>query len=348
VNEQKTRLYKVKILKKAPSPFSLLQERESEMKTWERNFKKKNSNSPLPGWDSENDEDLCQENKHIKKGFQKDALGIYLESLDKLPPLTEEEEKKTAELTRKGSLQARKKLVSHNLRLVVSIAKRYIGKGLSFLDLIQEGNIGLIKGVEKFDPSKGFRFSTYSSWWVRQAITRALCEKVRTIRLPVHVVEQINKFRKISGEDSQGREISKEEISEALGVKESYIDLLEKYRVRTNLFSLDLKVSQETEDGADLHSLIKDEESDKLNNYLEGEELSGEFSKMLTKKLTCEERTVIELYFGLGSREKHSLKEISQIMRVSYKQVRRITSSSFKKLRRSLGSLKTFRLTYIN
>ena len=259
-----------------------------------------------------------------------DPVKAYLKEIGRVPLLTAEEEAELARRARAGDEAARRALSECNLRLVVSIAKRYVGRGMLFLDLIQEGNLGLIKAVEKFDYRKGYKFSTYATWWIRQSITRAIADQGRTIRIPVHLVESINRVKKTAGEllRKNGREPTVEEI--AVRVE------MEPARVRELLQLSQEPVSLETpvgeEEDAHLEDFIRDDEAgipvDEAGRQLLRRELLN-----VLKSLTPREERVIALRFGLEDGRARTLEELGQEFHVTRERVRQIEAKALRKLR---------------
>ena len=236
--------------------------------------------------DLEREEELSDEELAITAenvdAFADDSVRLYLREIGKIPLLTPEEEAELAQRIVKGDKKAKDKMVESNMRLVVSIAKRYGGRGLDFLDLIQEGNTGLLRAVEKFDPDKGFKFSTYATWWVRQAITRAIADQARTIRIPVHMVETINKVlrttRKLTSE--LNREPTNEEIAEALGMDADKIDYV--MRIKQDIASLDASVGREGDDeDSVLGDFVEDEERDSPEEAASNQILKEQLSEII-------------------------------------------------------------------
>ncbi len=261
-----------------------------------------------------------------------DGTKFYLKHLNKIPLLKAQEEIEIARLVKAGSIDAKKKLIQHNLRLVVSIAKKYINKGLPFLDLIQEGNLGLIRAAEKFDPTRGFRFSTYATWWIKQGITRALSDKSRLVRLPVHMVEQMNQMAKMSEKVSLtiGRELSEEELSVLTDLPVQQVKKLLSHRQAP--VSLDLKISDDDGEGV-LQDLVPDENLASLDQEVFSKDLSETIHETLATYLTAQERKIVELHYGLSGVEKYTLREIAEIIDISHDQARRIQAAALKKLR---------------
>ena len=259
-----------------------------------------------------------------------DPVKAYLKEIGQVPLLSAEEEQTLARAARAGDADARRRLSEANLRLVVSVAKRYAGRGLPFLDLIQEGNLGLMKAAEKFEPDRGFKFSTYATWWIRQSITRAIADQGRTIRIPVHLVEHINRVRKTAGEllRKNGREPTAEEI--AVRVE------MEPARVRELLQLSQEPVSLETpvgeEEDAHLEDFIRDDEAgipvDEAGRQLLRRELLN-----VLKSLTPREERVIALRFGLEDGRARTLEELGQEFHVTRERVRQIEAKALRKLR---------------
>ena len=259
-----------------------------------------------------------------------DSIKLYLKQLSSIPLLTQEEEIILAKKVQTGDINAKKELVKRNLRLVVSIAKRYINRGLSFLDLIQEGNLGLIKGAEKFDPKRGFKFSTYATWWVRQAITRALSDKSRTIRIPVHMIESMNKFKKAIRDLTLaiGRQPKEEEIANLLNIDVEQIQNI--------INSMQLPVSIDSpisdSDNGDLKEVIENKFTEEPCDYIANEDLRYEIEDSLLL-LNPKEKTVVELRYGLQDGEKRTLKEVGEFLGIPYTRARQLQASALKKLR---------------
>ena len=259
-----------------------------------------------------------------------DPVKAYLKEIGQVPLLSAEEEQTLARAARAGDADARRRLSEPNLRLVVSVAKRYAGRGLPFLDLIQEGNLGLMKAAEKFEPDKGFKFSTYATWWIRQSITRAIADQGRTIRIPVHLVEHINRVRKTAGEllRKNGREPTAEEIAVRLE--------MEPDRVRELLQLAQEPVSLETpvgeEEDAHLEDFIQDEEAgipvDEAGRQLLRRELMS-----VLKSLTPREERVITLRFGLDDGRPRTLEELGKEFNVTRERIRQIEAKALRKLR---------------
>ena len=280
-------------------------------------------------FDSEHDED--DESLLSVDGINiDDPVKVYLKEIGRVPLLNPEEEVELAERMAKGDPAARKRLSEANLRLVVSIAKRYVGRGMQFLDLIQEGNLGLIKAVEKFDHTKGFKFSTYATWWIRQAITRAIADQARTIRIPVHMVETINKVKKVSSQllHKNGHDPSAEEIAEELDMP---IDKVrEIMRVAQEPVSLETPIGEEED--SHLGDFIEDSDApapaDAASHTLLKEQLEDVLST-----LTPREKKVLELRFGLEDGRNRTLEEVGKEFNVTRERIRQIEAKALRKLR---------------
>lgn len=266
-----------------------------------------------------------------------DPVRMYLKEIGKVNLLTAEEEIELAKRMEEGDESAKKRLAEANLRLVVSIAKRYVGRGMLFLDLIQEGNLGLIKAVEKFDYSKGYKFSTYATWWIRQAITRAIADQARTIRIPVHMVETINKLIRVSRQllQEKGREPTPEEISEAMDMP---VD-----RVREIL-----KISQEP---VSLETPIGEEEDSHLGDFIQDDNVpvpadAAAFTLLkeqlveVLSTLTDREQKVLRLRFGLDDGRARTLEEVGKEFNVTRERIRQIEAKALRKLRHPSRSRK--------
>lgn len=266
-----------------------------------------------------------------------DPIREYLKEIGSIPLLSPEEEFELARRKSAGDIQAGKKLVEANLRLVVSIAKRYSGRGMSFLDLVQEGNIGLMKAVEKFDYTKGYRLSTYATWWVKQSVTRSLADQSRTIRLPVHMVEAVNRIRRAQRALSVrlGREPSNEEIAAEVSMTEK--------RVTELLQAADDTVSLETpvgdEDGSNLGDFVADGSTASTEEKAESVFLREEIDEML-KGLSSREREVIILRFGLETGHPMTLEEVGKRFGVTRERIRQIETAALRKLRNPSRSKK--------
>ena len=299
-----------------------------------------NGNDIGPDDDSnlKDDEDDIDIDLSIPEGINiDDPVRMYLKEIGRVPLLSADEEIKLAKRMEDGDLEAQKRLAEANLRLVVSIAKRYVGRGMLFLDLIQEGNLGLIKAVEKFDYNKGYKFSTYATWWIRQAITRAIADQARTIRIPVHMVETINKLIRVSRQllQSLGREPSPEEIAKEMDVS---VD-----RVREIM-----KIAQEP---VSLETPIGEEEDYHLGDFIEDHDapapaeaasfvLLKEQLEDVLDTLTEREEKVLRLRFGLDDGRARTLEEVGQNFGVTRERIRQIEAKALRKLRHPSRSKK--------
>ena len=299
-----------------------------------------NGNDIGPDDDSnlKDDEDDIDIDLSIPEGINiDDPVRMYLKEIGRVPLLSADEEIKLAKRMEDGDLEAQKRLAEANLRLVVSIARRYVGRGMLFLDLIQEGNLGLIKAVEKFDYNKGYKFSTYATWWIRQAITRAIADQARTIRIPVHMVETINKLIRVSRQllQSLGREPSPEEIAKEMDVS---VD-----RVREIM-----KIAQEP---VSLETPIGEEEDSHLGDFIEDHDapapaeaasfvLLKEQLEDVLDTLTEREEKVLRLRFGLDDGRARTLEEVGQNFGVTRERIRQIEAKALRKLRHPSRSKK--------
>lgn len=288
--------------------------------------------------DEDNEEEEIKEDLSVPKGINvDDPVRMYLKEIGKIDLLTGEEEVKLAKRMQEGDEIAKKKLAEANLRLVVSIAKRYVGRGMLFLDLIQEGNLGLMKAVEKFDYEKGFKFSTYATWWIRQAITRAIADQARTIRIPVHMVETINKLVRIQRHLVQelGRDPTPEEIGKEMG--------MEVERVREIM-----KIAQEP---VSLETPIGEEEDSHLGDFIPDDEVlapaeAATFTMLreqlidVLDSLTSREQKVLRLRFGLDDGRARTLEEVGKEFEVTRERIRQIEAKALRKLRHPSRSKK--------
>lgn len=266
-----------------------------------------------------------------------DPIREYLKEIGSIPLLTQEQEQDLAKRKSEGDAEAGKKLVEANLRLVVSIAKRYTGRGMSFLDLVQEGNIGLMKAVEKFDYTKGYRLSTYATWWVKQSVTRALADQSRTIRLPVHMVEAVNRIRKAQRALAVklGREPSNEEIGKEVGMSEKRVTEL----MQSSGDTVSLETPVGDEDGSNLGDFVADDSNASTEEKAENVFLREEIEQML-QGLNPREREVIILRFGLESGHPLTLEEVGKRFKVTRERIRQIETAALRKLRNPSRSKK--------
>ena len=259
-----------------------------------------------------------------------DPVKVYLKEIGRVQLLSPEEEVELAKRMAEGDQTARQRLAESNLRLVVSIAKRYVGRGMHFLDLIQEGNLGLIKAVEKFDYTKGFKFSTYATWWIRQAITRSIADQARTIRIPVHMVETINKVKKVSAQllHENGREPTVEEIAEAMSITEDKVR--EILRVAQEPVSLETPIGEEED--SHLGDFIPDEDAQVPAEAAYQSLLKEQLTEVLAT-LTPREEKVLRLRFGLEDGRPRTLEEVGKEFAVTRERIRQIEAKALRKLR---------------
>lgn len=280
--------------------------------------------------EEEEKEDEKQRKQVDLKEISNDSVRMYLSEIGRVPLLTAEEEIKLARAIAKGDLSAKRKLAEANLRLVVSIAKKYIGRGLSFLDLIQEGNIGLFRAVEKFDPNRGFKFSTYATWWIRQAITRAIADQARTIRIPVHMVETINKLTHTQRRLVQelGREPTPEELSAEMDMDIKKIRHI--LRISQDIISLEAPVG--SEEDSKLGDFIEDIDTLQPDEAAHRQIIKENIHKML-QYLTPREKKIITMRFGLLDGIGHTLEEVGKEFNVTRERIRQIEAKVLQKLR---------------
>ena len=280
-----------------------------------------------------------------------DSVRLHLREIGKIPLLTADEEFALAQRVVKGDKRAKDKMAEANMRLVVSIAKRYSGRGLDFLDLIQEGHTGLLRAVEKFDPDKGFKFSTYATWWIRQAITRAIADQARTIRIPVHMVETINKLLRTQRRMTQelNREPTNEELAQELFgeeknmTKEQRVNKVEYImKIKQDISSLDAGVGRDGEDeDSVLGDFIEDEDSatpeESASSQLLKEQVQGVLSALSER-----EQKIIKMRFGLEKGKSHTLEEVGQEFAVTRERIRQIEAKALAKLRKHKDAKKLY------
>lgn len=259
-----------------------------------------------------------------------EPIKLYMKDIGKVPLLDAEEETKLAKQASLGDEEARKRLAEANLRLVVSVAKHYNGCGLALLDLIQEGNLGLMKAVEKFDYTKGYKFSTYATWWIRQAITRAIADQARTIRIPVHMVETINKLKKVTRRLAQelSRKPTEEELASEMGV--SISKLREIVKIAQEPLSLETPIGKEED--SRLGDFIEDKEADAPIKTVASELLREDLAEVLCT-LSPRERDVLRLRFGMDDGRQRTLEEVGQLFGVTRERIRQIEAKALRKLR---------------
>ncbi len=288
-------------------------------------------------------EELDFKEHEVEELIAQDGVGIddhvrmYLKEIGQVPLLSTDDEIEYAKKMAEGDVEAKKTLEEANLRLVVSIAKRYVGRGMLFLDLIQEGNLGLIKAVEKFDYTKGYKFSTYATWWIRQAITRAIADQARTIRIPVHMVETINKLSRASRQLLQelGREPSPEELAKDLGM--SVERVIEIQKISQDPISLETPIGEEED--SHIGAFIPDTETQSPADAAAYTLLKEQFSNVLST-LTPREARVLRLRFGLDNGQMRTLEEVGKEFNVTRERIRQIEAKALRKLRHPSRSKK--------
>ena len=271
-----------------------------------------------------------------------DSVRLYLREIGKIPLLSSEEEMDLARRIVEGDKRAKDKMAEANMRLVVSIAKRYSGRGLDFLDLIQEGNTGLLRAVEKFDPDKGFKFSTYATWWIRQAITRAIADQARTIRIPVHMVETINKLLRTQRRMTQelNREPTIEELSKELDMEPEKIEYV--IKIKQDISSLDAGVGRDGEDDDSvLQDFIVDEDTVSPEDSASNQLLKEQVQEILSS-LSDREQKIVRMRFGLDNGKNHTLEEVGQEFAVTRERIRQIEAKALAKLRKHKDAKKLY------
>lgn len=299
---------------------------------------------PIPD-DLESEEDWQDEedvtsNPSYLDDISDDSVRLYLREIGKIPLLNPEEELALAHRVKEGDKDAKDKMAEANMRLVVSIAKRYSGRGLDFLDLIQEGNTGLLRAVEKFDPDKGFKFSTYATWWIRQAITRAIADQARTIRIPVHMVETINKLLRTQRRLTQelNREPTNEEIAAAMDMEVDKVEYVMK--IKQDITSLDANVRDDDDDSV-LGDFIEDDEAISPEDAATTQLLKEQVKDMLSV-LTDREQKILKMRFGLEDGKSHTLEEVGQEFSVTRERIRQIEAKALSKLRKHKDAKKLY------
>jgi RNA polymerase primary sigma factor len=285
-------------------------------------------------WAQEEDEEevAVEAQVYLDDDVADDSVRLYLREIGKIPLLSAEEELELAHRVVAGDKTAKDKMAEANMRLVVSIAKRYVGRGLDLLDLIQEGNTGLLRAVEKFDPDKGFKFSTYATWWIRQAITRAIADQARTIRIPVHMVETINKLLRTQRRLTQelNREPTNEEIAAAMEIDVDKVEHIMK--IKQDISSLDASI-RDDEDDSVLADFIEDEDTITPEESATNQLLKEQVKDVLSA-LTEREQKIIKLRFGLEDGKQHTLEEVGQEFSVTRERIRQIEAKALAKLRK--------------
>jgi len=269
--------------------------------------------------------------------FTEDSVRLYLREIGRVKMVKPDEEIELARRIAKGDIDAKKRLIQANLRLVISIAKKYVNRGLPFQDLIQEGNLGLIRAAEKFDHTKGFKFSTYATWWIRQAISRGLADKSRTIRVPVHMVESINKMKKTSARLAQelGRKPTEGELSEAMDLPIGKIQEI----VQADREPISMEMPLNRDEETYLGDLIEDSESSRPDSTTVEELMRQDLNRMLSQ-LTPRERDIMHLRYGLEDGRQRTLEEVGRLFNITRERVRQIEHKAFRKLRQPAWSSK--------
>lgn len=283
--------------------------------------------------EEEIDEETLNNSQYLDD-ISDDSVRLYLREIGKIPLLSSEEELELAKRVVAGDKKAKDKMAEANMRLVVSIAKRYSGRGLDFLDLIQEGNTGLLRAVEKFDPDKGFKFSTYATWWIRQAITRAIADQARTIRIPVHMVETINKLLRTQRRMTQelNREPTIEELAKELEMEPEKVEYV--IKIKQDITSLDAGVGRDGEDeDSTLGEFIEDEDSTTPEESAANQLLKEQVQAILST-LSDREQKIIKMRFGLEGGKSHTLEEVGQEFAVTRERIRQIEAKALAKLRK--------------
>ena len=271
-----------------------------------------------------------------------DSVRLHLREIGKIPLLSADEELALAQRVVAGDKRAKDKMAEANMRLVVSIAKRYSGRGLDFLDLIQEGHTGLLRAVEKFDPEKGFKFSTYATWWIRQAITRAIADQARTIRIPVHMVETINKLLRTQRRMTQelNREPTIEELAKELEMEPEKVEYV--IKIKQDISSLDAGVGRDGEDeDSVLGDFIEDEDSATPEESASNQLLKEQVQSVLSA-LSEREQKIIKMRFGLENGQSHTLEEVGQEFAVTRERIRQIEAKALAKLRKHKDAKKLY------
>jgi RNA polymerase primary sigma factor len=282
--------------------------------------------------DNEEEEASVESVGKVRPAVAEDPVQLYLRSIGRIKLLTATEEIELARRIAKGDMLAKKRLVQSNLRLVVSVAKKYQGRGLPFLDLIQEGNVGLIRAAEKFDAERGYKFSTYATWWIRQGITRALADKSRTIRVPVHMVETINALRKVTRKLSQdlGRRPTMEELAKEMNVTLTKV----KEILAANRLPLSLDTPYGEDEDNSLAELVEDENSTRPEDSTEASLMSQDIRGVLSM-LTPREREVLILRFGLNDGKQRTLEQVGKLVGITRERTRQIELKALRALRQS-------------
>lgn len=291
--------------------------------------------------DEDTPEDILNSGQYFDD-ISDDSVRLHLREIGKIPLLSAEEELALAQRVVKGDKKAKDKMAEANMRLVVSIAKRYSGRGLDFLDLIQEGHTGLLRAVEKFDPDKGFKFSTYATWWIRQAITRAIADQARTIRIPVHMVETINKLLRTQRRMTQelNREPTIEELAKELEMEPERVEYV--IKIKQDISSLDAGVGRDGEDeDSVLGDFIEDEDGATPEESASSQLLKEQVQSVLST-LSEREQKIIKMRFGLENGKSHTLEEVGQEFAVTRERIRQIEAKALAKLRKHKDAKKLY------
>jgi RNA polymerase primary sigma factor len=291
--------------------------------------------------DADTPEDVLDSGQYFDD-ISDDSVRLHLREIGKIPLLTSEEELALAQRVVAGDKRAKDKMAEANMRLVVSIAKRYSGRGLDFLDLIQEGHTGLLRAVEKFDPDKGFKFSTYATWWIRQAITRAIADQARTIRIPVHMVETINKLLRTQRRMTQelNREPTIDELAKELEMEPEKVEYV--IKIKQDISSLDAGVGRDGEDeDSVLGDFIEDEDGTTPEESAANQLLKEQVQAVLST-LSEREQKIIKMRFGLENGKSHTLEEVGQEFAVTRERIRQIEAKALAKLRKHKDAKKLY------
>jgi RNA polymerase primary sigma factor len=291
--------------------------------------------------DEDTPEDVLNSGQYFDD-ISDDSVRLHLREIGKIPLLSADEELELAQRVVQGDKRAKDKMAEANMRLVVSIAKRYSGRGLDFLDLIQEGHTGLLRAVEKFDPDKGFKFSTYATWWIRQAITRAIADQARTIRIPVHMVETINKLLRTQRRMTQelNREPTIDELAKELEMEPEKVEYV--IKIKQDISSLDAGVGRDGEDeDSVLGDFIEDEDSATPEESASNQLLKEQVQSVLST-LSEREQKIIKMRFGLENGKSHTLEEVGQEFAVTRERIRQIEAKALAKLRKHKDAKKLY------
>ena len=296
-------------------------------------------NGDLSAEEELSDEDLEITAENVEAIYD-DSVKMYLREIGQIPLLTQDEELELALKAQKGDKKAKDRLAEANMRLVVSVAKRYTGRGLDLLDLIQEGNTGLLRAVEKFKPERGFKFSTYATWWIRQAITRAIADQARTIRIPVHMVETINKVLRVTRKLTQelNREPTVEEIAKAMKMEPEKIGYVMK--IKQDIASLDASVGRDGDDEESvLGDFVEDEERVSPEDAAANQILKEKLAEIIST-LSEREQKIVKMRFGIGGGRPHTLEEVGAEFSVTRERIRQIEAKALSKLRKNKDTKK--------